>query len=110
SFEEAEMTTFRSNAYDALVAVLISQRKAKGLSQIDVANALPKWLGFDSTTVNNIEHGRRNVSFVEAREIAKVLRITIAALDSQAKAVEQALNSSYRSVRRVKGTKARRKR
>jgi transcriptional regulator with XRE-family HTH domain len=103
------MTTFRSSAYEALVAVLKSQREARGLSQTDVARALPKWLGFDYTTVNKIEHKRRNVSFVEVREIAKVLDTNIAALDLQAEAVEHALNSSYRPARRAKRRKAGRK-
>lgn len=104
------MASFRTGAYDAFVAVLISQRNSLNLSQTDVARALPKWLGFDFTTVNKIEHRRRNVSFVEARELAKVLKTTLGDLDQQAQAVEQALITAGRPSRTSRAAKPRKKR
>jgi transcriptional regulator with XRE-family HTH domain len=80
--------TFRNGAYDALVEALKARRGALGLSQIAVAAAMPKWLGFDHTMLNKIEHKTRNVSFIEARELARVLRTTVAELDATAAELE----------------------
>ncbi|MBS0416684.1 MAG: helix-turn-helix transcriptional regulator [Proteobacteria bacterium] len=90
------MTTFRSRAYDAFVDALKSRRDDLKLSQMDLAAKLPKWLGFDHTTVNKIEHRRRNVSFVEARELAKVLKTSITQLDKNARAIQKGLSSAGR--------------
>ncbi len=75
------MGRFRSSAYEALIAVLLAQRIAMNMTQKELADGLPRWLGFDHITINKIENGRRNVSFVEAREIGKVLGLTVAAID-----------------------------
>jgi transcriptional regulator with XRE-family HTH domain len=104
------MASFRSAAYDAFVAVLISQRESLNLSQTDVAKALPRWLGFDFTTVNKIEHRRRNVSIIEGRELARVLKTTVGDLDQKAQAVEQAMIAAGRPSRPAKRKKPRRKR
>ena len=80
--------TFRNGAYDALVEALRARRESLGLSQLQVAAAMPKWLGFDHTMLNKIEHKTRNISHVEARELAKVLRTTIAEIDAQAAQLE----------------------
>ena len=80
--------TFRNGAYDALVEALKARREALGLSQLAVAAAMPKWLGFDHTMLNKIEHKTRNVSFIEARELAKTLRTTVAELDATAAELE----------------------
>jgi transcriptional regulator with XRE-family HTH domain len=79
---------FRNGAYDALVEALRARREALGLSQMAVAAAMPKWLGFDHTMLNKIEHKTRNVSFIEVRELARVLRMTVAELDSIAGELE----------------------
>ena len=81
--------TFRNGAYDALVEALKARREAIGLSQLAVAAAMPKWLGFDHTMLNKIEHKTRNVSHIEVRELAKVLRITVAELDKTAAELER---------------------
>jgi len=79
---------FRNGAYDALVEALKARREAMGLSQIDVAAALPGWLGLENTMLNKIEHKTRDVSFVEARELAKVLGLDVAKLDAMAVELE----------------------
>jgi transcriptional regulator with XRE-family HTH domain len=79
---------FRNGAYDALVEALRARREALDLSQMAVAAAMPKWLGFDHTMLNKIEHRIRNVSHIEVRELAKVLRTTVAELDAKALELE----------------------
>ena len=79
---------FRNGAYDALVEALRTRREALGLSQMAVAAAMPNWLGFDHTMLNKIEHKVRDVSFIEVRELAKILQTTIAELDATATELE----------------------
>lgn len=87
---EALMTSFRNGTHAALVAVLISQRKALKLTLRAVAARMPKYLGWDHTTLAKIEKGRRNVSFVEARELARVLGTNLAGLELAVDALESA--------------------
>jgi transcriptional regulator with XRE-family HTH domain len=79
---------FRNGAYDALVEALKARRESLDLSQMAVAAAMPKWLGFDHTMLNKIEHKTRNVSHIEVRELCKVLRLTVAELDAKASELE----------------------
>ena len=79
---------FRNGAYDALVEALKARREALGRSQVDVAAALPKWLGLDNTMLNKIERKTRDVSHVEVRELCKVLNLTVAELDEMAAGLE----------------------
>ena len=51
---------------------------------------MPKYLGWDHTTLAKIEKGRRNVSFVEARELARVLGTNLAGLELAVDALESA--------------------
>jgi DNA-binding XRE family transcriptional regulator len=94
------MGTFRSSAYEALIAVLLAQRIAIDMTQEELADGLPRWLGFDHTTINKIEHGRRNVSFVEAREIGKVLGLTVAQIDRRTQ--QHGAGKTHDVVRRAK--------
>lgn len=98
---------FRNGAYDALVEALRARRESLGFSQMAVAAAMPKWLGFDHTMLNKIEHKTRNVSFIEARELAKVLRMTVSELDSIAGELE---SGRSHPVTEARGKKARKKR
>ncbi|HEY4215017.1 MAG TPA: helix-turn-helix transcriptional regulator [Steroidobacteraceae bacterium] len=84
------MTSFRNGTHAALIAVLISQRKALKFTLRTVAARMPKYLGWDHTTLVKVEKGRRNVSFVEARELAKVLETNLAGLDLAVEALENA--------------------
>jgi hypothetical protein len=88
--DEAPMTSFRNGTHAALVAVLISQRKALKLTLRTVAARMPKYLGWDHTTLVKIEKGRRNVSFVEARELARILGTNLAGLEVAVEALESA--------------------
>ena len=107
-FRRAPMAgNFRNGAYDALVEALMTRREALGLSQIEVAAALPKWLGLDNTMLNKIEHKVRDVSFIEVRELAKVLRTTIAKLDATASELEAGRSHP---VTEARGKRARKKR
>ena len=99
--------TFRNGAYDALVEALKARREALGLSQIAVAAAMPKWLGFDHTMLNKVEHKTRNVSFIEVRELARVLQMTVAELDSIAGELE---SGRSHPVTEARGKRARKKR
>lgn len=74
----------RTRAHDAVVTVLVAAREKAGLTQRDVADRLPAWLEWIYTTVAKVETGRRNLSFVEVREYAKVVGITIAVVDKRA--------------------------
>lgn len=87
---EARMTSFRNGTHAALTAVLISQRNALKLTLRTVAARMPKHLGWDHTTVAKIEQGRRNISFVEARELAKVFGTNLAGLEVAVEALENA--------------------
>lgn len=88
------MATFRNGTHAALLAVLISQRKALKLTVRAVAARMPEHLGWDHTTLVKIEKGRRNVSFVEAHELARILQTNLAGL---ALAVEALENANYGS-------------
>lgn len=88
--DEAPMTTFRNGTHAALLAVLISQRRALKLTLRAVAARMPKYLGWDHTTLVKVEKGRRNVSFVEARELARILQTNLAGLELAVDALESA--------------------
>jgi transcriptional regulator with XRE-family HTH domain len=84
-----------------LLAVLISQRKALKLTVRAVAARMPEPLGRDHTTLVKVEAGRRNISFVEARELARILQTNLAGLDLAVEALENA-NYEATSTRRKK--------
>lgn len=74
----------RTRAHDAVVSVLVAAREQAGLTQRDIAKRLPAWLEWIYTTVAKVEKGRRNLSFVEVREYAKVVGVTVAMVDKRA--------------------------
>lgn len=74
----------RTRAHQAVVSVLVGAREKAGLTQRDVADRLPGWLEWLYTTVAKVETGRRNLSFVEVREYAKVVGIDVAIVDKRA--------------------------
>ncbi len=84
------MTSFRNGTHAALIAVLSSRRKELNLRIRTVVARLPKHLGWDPETLTRVESGSRNVSFVEARELAKVLDTNLAGLDLAVEALENA--------------------
>jgi hypothetical protein len=73
-----------------LLAVLISQRKVLKLTVRSVAARMPEHLGWDHTTLVKVEKGRRNISFVEARELARILETNLAGLDLAVETLESA--------------------
>ena len=96
------MTSFRNVTHTALIAVLSSQRKALKLTLRTVAARMPKYLAWDHTTLAKIENGRRNVSFVEVRELAKILDTNLATLDLAIEALENADYQASRGTRRTR--------
>ena len=84
------MTTFRNGTHAALLAVLISQRKALKLTVRSVAARMPEHLGSDHTTLVKVETGRRNISFVEARELARILGTNLSGLELAVEALQSA--------------------
>jgi hypothetical protein len=91
------MATFRNGAYDALIETLIAQRKSKkGMTLRKMAKLLPEWLGFDWSTLHKIEKKRRDLSFVEGQELAKVLDTTVGELDAKAKEIAAARSNHVR--------------
>ena len=88
------MTSFRNGTHVALLAVLKSQRKAQKLTLRTVAARMPTYLGWDHTTLVKVEKGRRNVSFVETRELARVLGTNLAALEVAVEALESATDQA----------------
>jgi hypothetical protein len=65
------------------------------------AARMPEHLGWDHTTLVKVETGRRNISFVEARELARILETNLAGLDLAVEALESA-NYVVTSARRKK--------
>ncbi len=63
--------SFHSAAYEEFRQILISGRKAKGLTQVQVAKKLHRPQSF----VSKYEHGERRLDVVEFLQIAKVLGI-----------------------------------
>ncbi|TPL55405.1 helix-turn-helix transcriptional regulator [Mesorhizobium sp. B2-4-2] len=65
-----------SERHRMIAAALASQRRAKGLSQAEVARALGRHQPF----VANIESGERRVDLVELMDIAKIIDLDVVAL------------------------------
>ncbi|TPK79442.1 helix-turn-helix transcriptional regulator [Mesorhizobium sp. B2-4-18] len=65
-----------STRHKMVAAALASQRRAKGMSQAEVA----KILGRHQPFVANIESGERRVDLVELLEIAKIIDLDVVAL------------------------------
>ncbi|HEY6923699.1 MAG TPA: helix-turn-helix transcriptional regulator [Steroidobacteraceae bacterium] len=59
----------------AVVTVLRASRNEAELTQRELVDRLPKWLGFKQTTLAKIEKGRRRVDVAEFIEIAKALKL-----------------------------------
>jgi transcriptional regulator with XRE-family HTH domain len=74
----------RTRAHHAVVDVLLTARLKAGLTQRQLARRLPKWLHWRYTTVAKMENRRRNLTFVEAREYAKAVGMTVAMVDRRA--------------------------
>lgn len=73
---EKMTNTIRTTGFQALVAALVSARKAAGLSQRDLAaklDCLP-------ATTANIETGQRRVDVIELVALARALNISAADL------------------------------
>lgn len=85
-----------TRGHDALIAVLVIAREATGLTQREVAQRLPDWLGWNHGTIAKVETGRRNLSLTEARELVKLYGTNIGAIDLQAEAYEAAMSHSVR--------------
>jgi transcriptional regulator with XRE-family HTH domain len=58
-----------------VTTVLIASRKEAGLTQRELAERLPQWLGWDDSTVAKVEKGRRRIDLVEFMEVAKAMKI-----------------------------------
>ncbi|TJW44640.1 MAG: helix-turn-helix transcriptional regulator [Mesorhizobium sp.] len=65
-----------SERHRMIAAALASQRRAKGLSQAEVA----KVLGRHQPFIANIESGERRVDLVELMDIAKIIDLDVVAL------------------------------
>ena len=74
----------RTRAHEAVIAVLVDARLEAGLTQREIADRLPAWLGWMHTTVAKVETGRRSLSFIEVREYARVVGLDVATLDKRA--------------------------
>jgi len=83
NFQASSLSTFNREPHKALVQLLKQQRKARKLSLRKVVKLLPPWLKFEFQTLHKIEAGRRNVTYTELREIARVLGTSVAALDGR---------------------------
>lgn len=104
------MPKFHTGSYDALIDVLETLRKAKKLTLRKVADRLPEWLGFDWSTLHKIEARRRDVSFVEVQELAKVYGSSVAEIDQQAGMIAAARMSGVQPRRRTRTGKSLKKR
>ena len=61
--------TLRSNRQKKLIALIVAERKAAGLSQAEVAKKLRRY----QSIVANIESGERRIDVVEFLEIAEAI-------------------------------------
>lgn len=61
--------TLRSTRQKKLVALIIAERKAAGLTQADVAKKLRRY----QSIIANIESGERRIDVVEFLEIAEAI-------------------------------------
>jgi transcriptional regulator with XRE-family HTH domain len=64
----------------AVVTIIQASRREADLTQRDLADRLPKWLGWDQTTLAKVETSRRRLDLVEFLEIAKALKLDPAVL------------------------------
>ncbi|AYG58004.1 helix-turn-helix domain-containing protein [Rhizobium jaguaris] len=68
--------TLHSKRHEVLVAAIAEQRRAKGLSQAQVA----KLLGRHQPFIANIESGERRVDLLELITIANIIELDVHAL------------------------------
>ena len=61
--------TLRSSRQKKLIALIIAERKAAGLTQADVAKKLRRY----QSIVANIESGQRRIDIVEFLELAEAI-------------------------------------
>jgi transcriptional regulator with XRE-family HTH domain len=87
-----------SRAHAAVVEALTAARERAALTQRELVERLPAWLGLTQSAVAKIETGRRSLSFVEAQELCQVLGITVDELDRRAVQIVEA----RRNIRRKK--------
>jgi transcriptional regulator with XRE-family HTH domain len=59
----------------AIVTILQASRREAELTQRQLVERLPKWLGWDASTLAKVETGRRRLDMVEFIEIAKALKL-----------------------------------
>ncbi len=71
----------------ALVEALVAARERAQLTQREVIDRLPAWLGISQPDLAKIETGRRSVSYVEVRELCAVTGTTVARLDRRVSAL-----------------------
>jgi transcriptional regulator with XRE-family HTH domain len=78
------MPSFRPDSHKTMAEQLRHRRKVVlRLSLEEAVEQLPKWMGFDFSTLARIERGVRKVSYPELRELAIVLETTVGELDAQ---------------------------
>jgi hypothetical protein len=100
------MPVLGTRAHEALIAVLIMARESEGLTQREVIPRLPKWLGWEQSTLAKVETGRRVVAFEEVQALCEVYGTNVATIELQAAAYESAMSHTVR----VKPAKPRKKR
>ena len=59
----------------AVEIVLQASRREAAVSQRELVERLPEWLGWDQTTLAKVETGRRRLDLVEFLELAKALKL-----------------------------------
>lgn len=59
----------------AVATIVQASRREADLTQRELVERLPKWLGWDQTTLAKVETSRRRADLVELIEIAKALKL-----------------------------------
>jgi transcriptional regulator with XRE-family HTH domain len=59
----------------AVATIVQASRREADLTQRELVERLPKWLGWDQTTLAKVETSRRRADLVELIEIAKALEL-----------------------------------
>ena len=104
------MPSFRPESHKVMAEQLRHRRKVVlKLSLEEVVDQLPKWMGFDFSTLARAERGVRKVSYPELRELAMVLKTTIGDLDAQVDFVLRAKKAAEQPQAKLPSRAAKRK-
>jgi len=75
--------SYRTQALEILIELLTERRKKKRISLRALAAKLPPAMGFTHSTLGKVERRVQDLSYAEARDVAKALDTSLSELDAQ---------------------------